>query len=77
MPTVGPTRVMIVAPVALLVLGPRRLPGAARPLGRAIREFRQAVTGAAEPGKEASSSGAGELPPAPAVAAMKRGADRS
>jgi sec-independent protein translocase protein TatA len=46
MPNVGPLEFVIVAVIALLVLGPRRLPQAGRSLGRGIREFKDALTGA-------------------------------
>jgi sec-independent protein translocase protein TatA len=35
----------IVAVIALLVLGPKRLPAAGRSLGRGIREFRDGISG--------------------------------
>jgi sec-independent protein translocase protein TatA len=31
--------------VALLVLGPKRLPGAGRALGQGLREFKHSITG--------------------------------
>lgn len=36
--------IVLVAAIALLVLGPKRLPGAARSLGKGIREFKQSVS---------------------------------
>ena len=45
---IGPTELIIVAVLALLVLGPRRLPEAGRGLGRGMREFKDAVAGRAE-----------------------------
>ncbi|MEI7889365.1 MAG: twin-arginine translocase TatA/TatE family subunit [Actinomycetes bacterium] len=43
---VGPLEIVLVAAIALLVLGPKRLPGAARSLGKGIREFKQSVSDA-------------------------------
>jgi TatA/E family protein of Tat protein translocase len=40
----NPVHLLFLAIVALLVLGPKRLPELARALGRGIREFRQAVS---------------------------------
>jgi sec-independent protein translocase protein TatA len=45
MPNVGPTELIVVLVVALLVLGPKRLPEAGRSLGRGIREFKDSITG--------------------------------
>jgi sec-independent protein translocase protein TatA len=39
-----PTHLLLILAVALLVLGPKRLPGAGRALGRGLREFRAAIT---------------------------------
>ena len=38
----GATEILLILVVALLVLGPKRLPDAARSLGRGIAEFRRA-----------------------------------
>ena len=45
MPNIGPMELAIVAVIALLVLGPKRLPDAGRAMGRGMREFKDAVTG--------------------------------
>jgi sec-independent protein translocase protein TatA len=47
MPTglVTPTHVAILLILALLILGPKRLPEAGRALGTGIREFKDAITG--------------------------------
>ena len=42
---IGPTEVAIVLALALLILGPKRLPDAGRGLGQAMREFKDGVTG--------------------------------
>jgi sec-independent protein translocase protein TatA len=57
MPNVGPMELALVLVVALLFLGPKRLPSAARSLGEGIRGFKESVTNAAPP---ADSVTAGE-----------------
>lgn len=42
---IGPMEIAIVAVIALIVLGPKRLPDAGRSLGRGMREFKEAITG--------------------------------
>ena len=45
MPGIGPLELIIVAVIALLVLGPKRLPEAGRSLGQGMRGFRNALDG--------------------------------
>ena len=45
MPSIGPLELVIVLAIALIVLGPKRLPDAGRSLGRGLREFRDSVSG--------------------------------
>jgi sec-independent protein translocase protein TatA len=45
MPNVGPLELILVLVVALLVLGPRKLPSAGRALGQGLREFKEGITG--------------------------------
>ena len=59
MPHVGPMELTIVLIVALLVLGPKRLPDAGRSLGQAMRGFKDALVGA-EARAEAPKIQAGE-----------------
>jgi len=44
MPNIGPFELIIVLVVALVVLGPKRLPEMGRQIGRAMREFRAATS---------------------------------
>ena len=40
-----PTHLIVILIVALLVLGPKRLPGAGRALGETFRDFKDAISG--------------------------------
>ncbi len=40
-----PTHLLFVLVIALLVLGPKRLPEAGKSLGRGLRDFKQALSG--------------------------------
>jgi sec-independent protein translocase protein TatA len=44
MPTIGPMELIVVLLVALLVVGPRKLPQLGRSLGTGMREFKDSVT---------------------------------
>jgi sec-independent protein translocase protein TatA len=44
---IGPLEIAIVAIIAILVLGPKRLPEAGRGLGKSMREFKSGITGIA------------------------------
>ena len=45
---VGPLEIALVAIIALIVLGPAKLPDAARAMGRGMREFKGALSGEEE-----------------------------
>ena len=45
MPSIGPLELAIVLVIALIILGPKRLPEAGRSLGRGMREFKDSITG--------------------------------
>ena len=45
MPGIGPMELVIVLVIALVVLGPKRLPEAGRSLGRGLRNFKSSLTG--------------------------------
>ncbi len=42
---ISPIQIIIVLAIALLVFGPKRLPGMGRDLGRGIRDFKSGLTG--------------------------------
>jgi sec-independent protein translocase protein TatA len=41
----GPLEMMVILVVALLVLGPQRLPSVARSVGKGMREFKESLQG--------------------------------
>jgi sec-independent protein translocase protein TatA len=45
MPNIGPMELVIVLVIALVVLGPKRLPAAGRSLGQGMREFKDSIAG--------------------------------
>ena len=45
MPDVSPIQLIIVLIIALVVLGPKRLPEVGKSLGKGIREFKDSVSG--------------------------------
>jgi sec-independent protein translocase protein TatA len=49
---IGVPEMLIVLVIALIVLGPKRLPDAGRSLGRGLREFKGAISGGDEPADE-------------------------
>ena len=48
MPNIGPMEIIVILVLALVVLGPKRLPDAGRSIGKGMREFKDAVTGKAD-----------------------------
>ena len=71
MSTPGPMEILVVLVVALLVLGPTRLPEAARQVGRALAELRRLSTGFQRELREAVEA----PPPTRPVAAVPPPAD--
>lgn len=45
MPNIGPMELVIVFVIALIVLGPKRLPEVGRSIGSGMREFKDAISG--------------------------------
>jgi sec-independent protein translocase protein TatA len=45
MPNVGPMELVLVLAVALIVLGPKKLPEVGRSLGKGMREFKDSLSG--------------------------------
>jgi sec-independent protein translocase protein TatA len=62
LPTVGPTELIIVLAIILLLFGAKRIPELARGLGTGIREFKRGTRGEVDEEKkdEELTAGAGE-----------------
>ena len=43
MPSIGPTELIIVLVIALVIFGPKRLPDLGRSLGTGMREFKDSI----------------------------------
>jgi sec-independent protein translocase protein TatA len=50
-PNIGPGELILILVIALVVLGPGKLPDVAASLGKSIREFRRAATDVSDAGK--------------------------
>jgi sec-independent protein translocase protein TatA len=48
MPSIGPMELIIVLVIALIVVGPKKLPELGRSLGGGMREFKDSITGRAD-----------------------------
>jgi len=44
-PNIGPTELIIVLVIVLLIFGPKRLPGLGKQLGSGMREFKDSIAG--------------------------------
>jgi sec-independent protein translocase protein TatA len=73
MPTPGPLELVIILVIALLILGPGKLPDVGAALGKSIREFRKAASDVQEATKvdvsplPPTSPATPSQPPAPAT----------
>ncbi len=45
MPNIGPMELILILAIALVVLGPKKLPEAGRSIGKGLREFKTALSG--------------------------------
>jgi sec-independent protein translocase protein TatA len=63
---IGPMELVIVLVIALIVLGPKRLPEVGRSLGRGMREFKESVTGTGNDRDDDDDDVAHTLPANPA-----------
>lgn len=49
MPSIGPLEFAVIAIIALMVFGPKRLPELGKSLGSGMRSFKSSLTGDEEP----------------------------
>ncbi len=45
MPSIGPMELIVVLIIALVIIGPKKLPGAAKSLGTSMRGFKDSLSG--------------------------------
>ncbi len=45
MPNIGPMELVVILVIALIVLGPKKLPEVGRSVGKGMREFKESLTG--------------------------------
>ena len=55
MPNIGPMELIVVLVIALIILGPKRLPDVGKSIGRGLKEFKDGVGGLAGGGDEPST----------------------
>jgi sec-independent protein translocase protein TatA len=56
MPSIGPLELAVVVIIALLILGPKKLPDAGRSIGRGMREFKNAISSGSDERADAPRS---------------------
>ena len=62
-----PTHLLVVLAVALLVLGPKRLPDVGRAIGRGIHDFKSAVDDVKPSRDDLLGTAEADVPPVPAA----------
>jgi len=56
MPNIGPMELIVVLVIALIVLGPKKLPAAGRSLGEGLRGFKDSFSGDSDKTAEADEA---------------------
>ena len=60
MTSIGPMELIVVLAIALIVLGPKRLPDAGKSVGKGMREFKEALSGGRAKDEDETESEAAE-----------------
>lgn len=75
MPNIGPTELIVILVIALLVLGPKKLPEVGKSLGKGIREFKDGISSSShhadEPVQQAPAQVSAAPQPADSVSASR------
>jgi sec-independent protein translocase protein TatA len=66
MPNIGPMELIVVLVIALMVLGPKKLPEVGRSVGKGLREFKDSVSGNHDDEPETLTAAVPTAVPAPA-----------
>ena len=66
MPDIGPLELVIVLIIAIVVVGPKKLPQLGRSLGSGMREFKDSITGKSKDDEDEDRDAFGEPPRRPA-----------
>ncbi|HMU28067.1 MAG TPA: twin-arginine translocase TatA/TatE family subunit [Solirubrobacterales bacterium] len=56
LPNIGPLELIIVLVIAVLILGPKRIPAAAKSVGQGMRNFKDSLGGGSEDEKKYEKS---------------------
>ena len=62
MPNIGPSELILIVLVVLIVFGAGKLPDVFAQIGRGVRQFRETATGEEKPAPAATASGAAPAP---------------
>lgn len=57
MPNIGPMELVVVMIIALIVIGPKKLPEVGKSLGNGMREFKNSISGASDSEKDEQAVG--------------------
>jgi sec-independent protein translocase protein TatA len=62
MPNIGPLELIVVAIIALVIFGPKRLPELGNSMGKGLREFRASIAGKDNPDTKSELEPGNQVP---------------